>query len=97
MKLLFYSRLLRRGYPVKVIRKSFATVSFETRDDFLIPKAPPITPLQRIPLVLTLVLQANRRCWHRCIFRESLAMPLLQRHAIFALLIFKFVGALLPN
>ena len=80
MKLLFYTRLLRRGYPVKVIRKSFATVSFDTRDDFLIPKAPPSTPLQRLPLVLTYSKQIVD-AGIDSIFRE--ALPLLQRHAHF--------------
>jgi hypothetical protein len=54
MKLLFYTRLLRRGYPVSVIRKSFATVSFDMRSSFLEPKVPSaLSTTQRIPLVLT--------------------------------------------
>ena len=83
MKLLFYTRLLRRGYPVKVIRKSFATVSFESRAAFLVVKPPADlagSQCQRIPLVLTYSKQLTD-LGIDSVFRESL--PMLKRHTHF--------------
>ena len=56
MKLRFWIRLLNRGYPHAVLRKSFATVSFDSRNEFLLPRAPAqYAPTREtlIPLVLT--------------------------------------------
>ena len=58
MKIRFWIRLLNRGYPHAILRKSFSTVSFHSRDDYLLknPTPLPVAPSARkqiIPLVLT--------------------------------------------
>ena len=81
MKLLFYTRLLRRGYPVAVIRKSFATVSFESRSAFLVvkPSIDSCSAAHRIPLVLTYSKQLVDTGVDS-LFRDSLPMLMRLKH-----------------
>ena len=101
MKMRFWIRLLNRGYPHAVLRKSFSSVSFHARSSYLLEKLPTPTPSlsssssrsQTLPLVLTYSKQLVDNNLHT-LFSNNLR--LLTHHPHFSAVRIKINAGALP-